>query len=647
MHHMTRAETAADASPSSGPRTSGGGPSGRTGASWHGASWLGASALTVALVAACALAAGSGPSPAGAATPTPVNTIYVLNEGSVPFTNSSLASFAPGATGNVAPGSTVTGTGPALNNGYSLAMDPAGNVWVANWGSSTVVEYTQAQLAAGGAPNPIVTLTATAGSLNQPSTLAFDRSGDLWVANQPSVGTGSVVEFTPSQQAASGAPVPAVTLGSSGTGAMNAPISLAFDGSGALWVGSLTNNTLIRLTPGQLAMSGSPTPAVVIGSTVNSIDLPYAITFDRNGNLWVANNGVGGPDVGSLVALSPSQLASSGSPVPHVILASNGANLNNPDSLTFDPFGNLWVSNSGSNAVVKFAPAQLAVSGTPTPATTLGGSNTGLAAPDGVLFVPSTGYTLAASDGGIFNYGGSGFFGSTGSLTLNSPIVGLADTPDGLGYWFVAGDGGVFNFGNAAFFGSHGGSPLNKPIVGMAATPDGKGYWLAASDGGVFTYGDAIYYGGHGGSPLNKPIVGMAATPDGKGYWMVASDGGIFTYGDAAFFGSHGGSPLNKPIIGMATTPDGGGYWLAASDGGIFNYGNAGFYGSAGAIPLNKPIVGLAATPDGGGYGLVASDGGIFTYGNAGFAGSHGGSPLNKPIVGMAGSRGWANSNQP
>ena len=41
-----------------------------------------------------------------------------------------------------------------------------------------------------------------------------------------------------------------------------------------------------------------------------------------------------------------------------------------------------------------------------------------------MLFVPSTGYTLAATDGGIFNYGGSGFFGSTGSLHLNSPDRG-------------------------------------------------------------------------------------------------------------------------------------------------------------------------------------------------------------------------------
>jgi hypothetical protein len=64
------------------------------------------------------------------------------------------------------------------------------------------------------------------------------------------------------------------------------------------------------------------------------------------------------------------------------------------------------------------------------------------------------GYWLVASDGGIFNYGDSGFFGSTGSIVLNRPIVGMSSAPDGAGYWLVASDGGIFNFGDAAFSGS-------------------------------------------------------------------------------------------------------------------------------------------------------------------------------------------------
>ena len=248
---------------------------------------------------------------------------------------------------------------------------------------------------------------------------------------------------------------------------------------------------------------------------------------------------------------------------------------------------------------------------------------------------PGQGYWLHGTDGGVFTFGTAKFFGSTGAMVLNQPVVGMAATPDGHGYWLVAADGGIFNYGDAGFFGSAGSLSLNKPIVGMAATPDGQGYWLVASDGGIFNYGDAGFFGSAGSLSLNKPIVGMAATPDGHGYWLVASDGGIFNYGDAAFFGSAGSIALNKPIVGMAATPDGHGYWLVASDGGIFNYGDAGFFGSAGGITLNKPIVGMAATPDGQGYWLAATDGGVFTYGDAAFLGSLGSMPLNKPIGGI------------
>ena len=247
-----------------------------------------------------------------------------------------------------------------------------------------------------------------------------------------------------------------------------------------------------------------------------------------------------------------------------------------------------------------------------------------------------SGYYMAASDGGVFNYGNLPFCGSMGGLPLNRPVVGMAVTHDGGGYWFVASDGGIFNYGDAGFYGSTGSIALNKPIVGMAATPDGKGYWLVASDGGIFNYGDAGFFGSTGSIHLNRPIVGMAPTADGGGYWLVASDGGIFNYGDAVFHGSAGSLPLNKPVVGMAATRDGGGYWLVASDGGIFNYGDAVFHGSAGSLPLNKPVVGMTATRDGGGYWLVASDGGIFDYGDAPFQGSAGSLPLNKPVVGMA-----------
>ncbi len=376
-----------------------------------------------------------------------------------------------------------------------------------------------------------------------------------------------------------------------------------------------------------------------VSMDADPLNSPFAEYWDGQ---WL---GVGGTSMGAPIWAAIFALAEEGSP-----------QLGNADAALYEiarcagnsPFNDITQGNNQLPA--PYGPTDEngnTLSGGPYyPATSNYDLASGLGTPEAAALVPdlrnppscalpTSGYRMVASDGGIFTFGNSRFFGSTGSIHLNQPIVAMASTPDGNGYWLVASDGGIFTFGDAGFFGSTGALRLNKPIVGMAPTPDGGGYWLVASDGGIFTFGNASFDGSTGALRLNKPIVGMAPTPDGGGYWLVASDGGIFTFGDAPFEGSAGALPLNKPIVGMAPTRDGGGYWLVASDGGIFTYGDAPFDGSAGALPLKQPIVGMAPTPDGRGYWLVASDGGIFTYGDAPFYGSTGALHLNRPVVGM------------
>ncbi len=244
-------------------------------------------------------------------------------------------------------------------------------------------------------------------------------------------------------------------------------------------------------------------------------------------------------------------------------------------------------------------------------------------------------YRMVASDGGIFSFGGAKFFGSTGAIHLNRPIVGMATDRATGGYWFVASDGGIFGF-NAPFFGSAGGAALDAPVVGMASTPNGKGYWLVTAAGSVFAFGNAPNFGS--ATRPHAPIAGIAPSADGKGYWVAGRDGSIYAFGDAHNFGSMFGTPLKQPIVGISADTSTGGYWLVATDGGIFGF-DAPFFGSTGAIRLNQPIVGIAPTSNGKGYWMVASDGGIFSFGNATFAGSMGGSKLNQPMVGMAGAR--------
>ena len=520
-----------------------------------------------------------------------------------------------GFTGNGGPA-----TSAGLNDANGVAVDASGNVYIADSLNNEVRVVSPSGIitafAGNGTPGYLDHGPATAAELNFPWGVRVDRSGNVFISDRGNhavreVNTSGIINTV----AGNGTAGYTGDHGPATAAQLSSPAGMSVDASGNLFIADEGNRSIREVnTSGTITtVAGNGTSGTSgDGGPATSAELsdPYGVVEDNMGNLYIAD--CGGNSVREVSAATGNISTYAGT---SGILGDTGnggpasaALLNCPSQVSLDLSGNLLITDCHDNTVRQVTQA----------------SPTGL------------GYWFAASDGGIFNYGYAGFFGSRGGQPLNKPIVGMAATADGKGYWLVASDGGIFNYGDAGFFGSTGSIVLNKPIVGMAPTPGGKGYWLVASDGGIFNYGDAGFFGSRGGQPLNKPIVGMAATADGKGYWLVASDGGIFNYGDAGFAGSAGSLPLNKPVVGMAATPDGKGYWLVASDGGIFNYGDAGFAGSAGALPLNKPVVGMAATPDGKGYWLVASDGGIFNYGDAGFFGSTGNIHLNQPVVAMA-----------
>jgi hypothetical protein len=258
------------------------------------------------------------------------------------------------------------------------------------------------------------------------------------------------------------------------------------------------------------------------------------------------------------------------------------------------------------------------------------------------------GYWLVGSDGGIFSFGSAQFYGSTGSLRLQRPVVGITPTSDQGGYWTVASDGGVFAFGDAGFHGSlpglglaPAGAPgpgpkLNAPIVGMVPSTDGGGYFMVASDGGVFAFGDAHFEGscpGIGGCAGSA----VAVLPDasGNGYWLVTNTGNVYAFGDAPQYGAPGNQ--GSSVTSAVRTPGGGGYWILLADGAVYGYGDAGYLGGASGLGGLNPATAVFATADGGGYWLAAANGTVLPYGNATDLGDMAAAHLNAPIIAATG----------
>ena len=258
------------------------------------------------------------------------------------------------------------------------------------------------------------------------------------------------------------------------------------------------------------------------------------------------------------------------------------------------------------------------------------------------------GYWLVGSDGGIFSFGSAQFSGSTGSLTLQRPVVGIVPTSGHGAYWLDASDGGVFSFGNARFYGSIPGlglhpagsglpNSLDAPIVGMVPSFDDGGYFMVGSDGGVFAFGDAHFAGscpGIGG--CSGAAVAVMPDASGNGYWLVTQTGNVYTFGDAAYDGAPGNT--GSPVTSAVRTPDGNGYWILTANGTVYEYGDAANYGdAAGAFGGGNPATAIFTTSDGGGYWIASANGTVDQFGDAPNDGGMAGVHLNGSIVAATG----------
>ena len=274
-----------------------------------------ASSMMVAPTQASVVPSGMGPFAPGSVVVSQGGTIFGgVGSGNSVEANGEVDVYSPDANGDVSPEATFTN---GMYAPVSMAFDPSGDLWVGNVNTLDLFEITRAQL---GTPNPVpqVTIFAPSGLFSSPSGMVFDRSGNLWV-----VGPGGVYEYTKSQLAVTGAPAPHSTIPA---GVFPGPRSLlgdVFDPSGDLWV--TTGRRLVEFSKAELAKA-KPVPTVTISSSGGADPV-----FTPSGNLWMVTGGgpkgdcFGTPCTNEVVEFTKAQLARSGSPTPAVTISSTKA----------------------------------------------------------------------------------------------------------------------------------------------------------------------------------------------------------------------------------------------------------------------------------------------------------------------------------
>jgi hypothetical protein len=526
-----------------------------------------------------------------------------------------------GAAGAPTPGPATAST---LNQPTAVAVDAAGDLFIADFFNHAVEKVTpagQLSVVAGtGVAGMAIAGTAAASPLGFPVGVAVNQAtGDLYIADAAASTGGNLVEkVTPAGILSiaagtgdSGPPTPGQATAST----LGDPAGIAVDHAGNFYVADSDDELVVKVTTGGVlsvvAGSGGQGTPAPGPATAAQLGNPAALAVDGAGSLYIAD------EFNSVVErVTAAGTLSIVAGIPGTNAAPQvgpaaASPLNGPVGLALDPTGNLYIADVGSNLVEKVT---FTTTTTPPVVPPVTPPPPPPPPPPVVVAQPRPSVLIGSGPVTVTN-------GVLVRLPSTAPsgakAVAAAQTPSRLGTWVITAEGAVFTTGDAGFYGSTAGVQLAEPIEGMAPTRDGKGYWLVASDGGIFTYGDAGFYGSLGGIHLNKPIVGMAATASGRGYWLFAADGGIFAFGDAGFFGSTGGVRLDKPINGMSSSGTGRGYWMVASDGGIFAFGDAGFYGSLGSTALSAPVQGMVTSDGGHGYWLVGNDGRVYDFGDA------------------------------
>jgi len=359
----------------------------------------------------------------------------------------------PNFTANTNPcsGTTTTVNPSCLTYPESLAFDSSGNLWATDTGNGRILEFTtpfknyenasivigEANFTASSGPNP----KPTQSTLKSPLGIAFDSVGNLWVAD---TGNYRVLEFTTPLSTGEGA---ALVIGQSNFAAgslstpsgqsatvLRSPKDVTFDSAGNLWVADSGDNRVVKFNPpfstGQSASAvlGQPDLMTSLGDLCTQQGCfydPEYISFDSAGVLWVA-------DTGNWRVMSFNPPFSNGENASLVlgqpdfvtVVPSSGtapatqSSVISPDGIGFDKSGNLWVSDFGNNRLLEFAQGASGTSSTVTTTSSSPGLSASSASATSQSVLTSSSSPIASSTAGQTTS-----LSSSSSISLNYVAV--------------------------------------------------------------------------------------------------------------------------------------------------------------------------------------------------------------------------------
>ncbi len=345
-------------------------------------------------------------SPAGVAIDAAGN-IYIGDDAASKILKISPGGVVSTFAGGTLPGSTDgIGTAAGFDHPHGVAVDAAGNVYVADQGNNLVRKITPdgtVSTLAGSGTHGAADGTGTAASFNNPFGVAVDAAGNVYVADE---GNNLIRKITPGGVVTTFAGNGTIggTDGSATAASFNYPQGIAIDAAGNIYVSDSDNNKVRKITPAGLVSTIAGSGAIGAGDGQGGAATfynPYGLAVNPGGFIYVvdqANNEIRQISPRGLVSTLAGNAMGSGS--------ANGigpaASFNLPGGIAIDALGNLMVADGYNNEIRKVIATGYTID-RPLPAGLVFDPKTGTISGTPTVTIGPTIYTITA-----YNAGGSG-----------------------------------------------------------------------------------------------------------------------------------------------------------------------------------------------------------------------------------------------
>lgn len=245
-----------------------------------------------------------------------------------------------------------SGNSSKFNNPYGIAVDAKGNVYVADLGNNKIRKITSNGTVStlAGSSSGYTNSSGSSAKFNNPYGVAVDAQGNIYVSD---MGNHVIRKISPDESVSTLAGSTKGFADGSGTSAkFNTPSGIAVDTQGNVYVADAANHKIRKITPNGTVstLAGSSSGFLDATGTNAKFDNPNGITVDTLGNVYVADN-----YNNKIRKITPIGEVSTlvGTDDGFADGSKNTAKFNFPFGIAVDKDGNLFVADTGNHKIRK------------------------------------------------------------------------------------------------------------------------------------------------------------------------------------------------------------------------------------------------------------------------------------------------------